>query len=284
MLLTEFVELSLNVSDVHWYEEMGYNIPRYWSKKHKKMLIKRGTKIVVKATDLTNGSHVGVDVACDYCGAVKRVGYKDYLKNHDDKLGDCCVKCRPIKYRQTMLERYGVENSSEIPDITDKIKATNREKYGYDWRMQSPEIQAKSRKTMLDKYGVEHALQVPEFSDKAMHTRCENGKNPTSKPQLALFHLLLDMYKNCELEKPCGNCSLDCVLNIDGNLIDVEYDGWFYHQDKMRDMRRDNFVKTQGYKILRVKANKRDEIPNREQIEEQVQKLLHGYEYAEIQM
>lgn len=284
MLLTECAELTINSSDIYWYEEKGYDIPRYWSQKHKKMLVRRGTKITVKTKDLTIGSHVKVDVACDYCGRVKNITYKDYLKNHDDALGDCCVKCRSVKYKETMMEKYGVSNSSQVPEMVEKIKATNRAKYGCDWQMQSKEIQAKSRETMKERYGVEHALQVDEFLVKSMKTRCINYNNPTSRPQLALSHLLLDMYGNCELERPCGRCSLDCVVIIDGILIDVEYDGKYWHQDKTRDIRRDNFVEKQGYKVLRIKGNKHDILPTIEQIDEQIQKLLQGYNYAEIQM
>ena len=283
MLLTETVEITINSSDIRWYEDKGYDIPRYWSQKHKKMLVKRGTKMIVRAIDLTMGSHVKVDVACDYCGKVKEVTYKDYLKNHSD-LGDCCVKCRTIKYKDTMMNKYGVPNSAQIPGITEKIKASNRDKYGCDWQMQSEEVKAKSRKTMKERYGVEHPLQVEEFLIKGMKTRCNNNKVPTSKPQLALSRLLFDMYGNCELEYPCGRCSLDCVVVIDGIYIDVEYDGWYYHQDKMRDIRRDNFVRKQGYKILRVKSNNDDTLLSREQIDTKIQMLLHGWNHVIIQM
>ena len=35
-----------------------------------------------------------------------------------------------------------------------KIIATNQEKYGCDWQMQSPEIMQKSYQTTLERYGV----------------------------------------------------------------------------------------------------------------------------------
>ena len=33
------------------------------------------------------------------------ITYKDYLKTHDSKLGDCCHKCEGIKYKKTMQEK-----------------------------------------------------------------------------------------------------------------------------------------------------------------------------------
>lgn len=284
MLITKVVEVALNSRNISAYESIGYEIPKYWDKKHQKMSIRRGTKIVIKTEDLSIGSHVKVDVACDYCGCIKHVSYKDYVRNHDIELGDCCVKCRPVKHRRTMLDKYGVVSSFEIPGMIDKIKSSNQEKYECDWPTQSREVQEKSRRTMIEKYGVEHALQSEEILSRAIKTRCSGNGNPTSKPQLELSHLLLDMYGNCEIEVPCGRCSLDCVVFVDGILIDVEYDGWFWHQDKNRDARRDNFVRSMGYKILRVKGNKKDLLPTQQEISEKVYMLLHGYNYVEIQM
>lgn len=284
MLLTKELEILINYKNVQWYESKGYIIPRYWSKKHKKMLIKRGTKIVVNIEDLTKGSHAKVKVSCDYCGKVKEISYKDYLKNHDKEFGDCCIKCRPIKYENTMLKKYGVKNSSFMPNTKEKIIATNRRKYGCDWQTQSPLVQEKAKKTMLEKYGCEHALQVEEFLNKCVETKSKNGTNPTSKPQKELAHILLEMYGNCELKRPCGRCSLDCVVIVNDAFIDVEYDGWYWHQDEQRDKRRDNFVRKQNYKIFRIKGNKKNTLPSKEQIEKQIQKLLHGWNYVEIQM
>lgn len=284
MLLTQFVDIIVNGRNIKYYENKGYVIPRHWNQKHKKMLYKCGTKIIVAVQDLMRGSHAKVDVKCDYCGRIKNVAYKDYLSRHDENLGDCCVKCRPVKYKETMLEKYGVENINDLPEFVEKRKETNRQKYGCDYGLQSPIVQAKSRKTMLERYGVERPLQVKEFSDKAMQTRCKNFTNPTSKPQLKLSYLLLELYGNCQLEKPCGRYSLDCVVNINNILIDIEYDGAFWHQDEEKDKRRDIFVKKQGYKVLRVKGVKKDPLPSKEQIDEKIQELLLDSDYAEIQM
>lgn len=284
MLLTKQVQVVIASSNKKMYEEKGYKLPLVWDNKHKRMVVPRGTKIVVNIEDLATGSHEKVDVKCDYCDAVKRVSYKDYINNHDAVLGDCCVKCRPLKYKDTMLKRYGVENSFQSEELVERARQTNREKYGYDWHMQRPEYQERYKNIMIDRYGAEHALQVPEFLDNMIATRCSHNGNPTSKPQLALGGLLLEMYGNCELEVSCSRYSLDCLVEIGGTCVDVEYDGWFWHRDKERDNRRDAFVQNRGYKILRVKANKRDDIPTKEQIDEKMQLLLRGWHYAEIQM
>ena len=92
------------------------------------------------------------------------------------------------------------------------------------------------------------------------------------------------MYGNCKLEEPCGRYSIDCFVEIDGYRIDVEYDGWFHHQNKERDNRRDEYMIEHGYKALRVLGNKRDDIPTAEQIDEAMQQLLCGRQRIAIQM
>lgn len=284
MLITQEVELKLGAKNIQWYKDKGYNIPYYWDKKHNKMSIKRGTAIFVKVKDLTKGSHARVEYECDYCGARILITYKDYLKTHDSKLGDCCHKCEGIKYKKTMQEKYGVDNSSQMEGIVEKIIATNQEKYGCDWQMQSPEIMQKSYQTTLERYGAERPLQHHTFLAKAMSTKCKNGTNPTSKPQKELGKILKNIYGNCDLEVPCDKCSLDCVVCVEGFYIDVEYDGAYWHQDKQKDRRRDNFVKTQGYKIFRIRGDKKDNLPSEEQIKEKISQLLIGYNFVEIIM
>lgn len=284
MLLTKEVEIAVNSSDIGWYESKGYKIPRYWSKKHKSFLMKRGTKILVKTEDLTNGSHALVQVRCDSCGKILSRPYKEYIRCHDNELGDCCHSCEGVKFKRTIQEKYGVSRVFDLPEVQQKIKTANNLKYGRDWGLQSLEVREKIEKTMMDKYGVVHPLQKEEFLNKAMSTRCENMTNPTSKPQLKLSCILLQMYGNCEIEVPCDKCSLDCVILIDNQKIDVEYDGWYWHQDTNRDRRRDNFVKSKGYKILRVKGNRQDLMPTKEQIDIAISQLLNGKNYTEIIM
>ena len=58
------------------------------------------------------------------------------------------------------------------------------------------------------------------------------------------------------LNLPCGTCALDVVVKFEHICINIEYDGSFWHQDQQKDRHRDEFVKTQGYKVLRIKSGK----------------------------
>ncbi len=91
MLLTKEVEITLHNTKIKHYEDKGYYIPRYRNKDGK-FQVKRGTTIVVKIDDLTDGSNVDVDCLCDGCGKTYKIPYEKYInKNHDGKT--YCKEC-----------------------------------------------------------------------------------------------------------------------------------------------------------------------------------------------
>ena len=51
-----------------------------------------------------------------------------------------------------------------------------------------------------------------------------------------------------------------------GIKVDIEYDGFHWHQDAEKDRRRDEVVKNNGYKVLRIKSGHK--IPTIEQLQE----------------
>lgn len=285
MLLTKTIDIKLNGKNVNRLKELGYDIPQHWNEHHKQYSANLGELIKININDLSVGSHAKVEVCCDYCGKVIIKSYRDYLKNHDNDLGDCCKQCEYVKCQKTIKEKYGVEKVVDIPNYFEKIKDNNKKKYGVEWAAKLPETTEKRKRTNLQKYGVEHVLQNPDICAKVSETKCKNLTNPTSKPQRKLAKLLEELYGSCDLEVPCGKCSLDCVVNVNSISLDVEYDGWFYHQDAQRDRRRDCFVRCQGYKILRVKGNKKDILPSIDVVKEHIHKLVtSNIQYTEIVM
>ena len=52
-LLSTEVEVRLTGSNIKYYEDLGYEIPRYFNKNNNKYMVKRGTTILVKIKDLS---------------------------------------------------------------------------------------------------------------------------------------------------------------------------------------------------------------------------------------
>ena len=72
--------------------------------------------------------------------------------------------------RQTVINRYGVENVSKSSVVKDRICNTFKEKYGVEWVGQSKEVQAKQKATCIEKYGVPTPFQMDDFQEKSIQT------------------------------------------------------------------------------------------------------------------
>lgn len=202
--------------------------------------------------------------------------YKDKVKATNlERYGDEC-SCRneevKNKLKKTNVKRYGYEYTLQNEEIRNKGKQTSLERYGKESYTQTQEYNEKVKIISLEKYGVEHFLQNSEVIEKRMQTLYNNGTCPTSSQQIEIYNQLLNLKYNIELNYPVSRCNLDIALFVDNIKIDIEYDGWYWH-DSQKDRKRDEFLKSQGWKILRIKsANK---IPSLEQIQEGIFKLVN---------
>ena len=93
-LLSTEVEVRLGSTNIGYYENLGYKIPRYFNKANNREMVKRGTKIKIKVKDLMPQSMVKVDVDCDCCKKKYTMPYMNYYnQNHDGKI--YCNHCAP---------------------------------------------------------------------------------------------------------------------------------------------------------------------------------------------
>ena len=91
----------------------------------------------------------------------------------------CCKKCSNVsctrlnKIKNTIKERYGVENASQSEIIKQKKKETVTKNYGgFGWS--SKEISNKSKQTIKERYGVENASQSDIIKQKKKETATKN--------------------------------------------------------------------------------------------------------------
>ena len=188
------------------------------------------------------------------------------------------------KFKNTCLEKYGVENPTLNPEIRAKQIEVCVEKYGAISSLGNAEIREKGKKTMLELYGYESAGSCPELMAKAAETRKKNGNGvTTSSQQIKVKDMIEEMYPECylELNYVLSSLFLDlCLFIDDGIKIDIEYDGSYWHKDSQKDRRRDEFVKSQGFKILRIRSGHL--LPSKEQLQEAIEKLVGGYNFTTI--
>lgn len=80
----------------------------------------------------------------------------------------------------------GKDNPFAWPEVKEKIRQTNLERYGAVNPQQSPEVRAKTQATNLEKYGVEETLAAPEVREKIAATNEERygGPTPAHSPEV----------------------------------------------------------------------------------------------------
>lgn len=129
----------------------------------------------------------------------------------------------------------------------------------------------------------EHLTKGSQLRSKIFETMYKNGTVPTSTQQTDVYNIIKKRYSNVELNYPFNKFSLDIFLLYNNIKIDIEYDGWYWHQDSQRDRRRDEYLKSQGFKIFRIRSGKK--LPTEEQLFETIDKLINtDRKYTEIKL
>ncbi len=107
--------------------------------------------------------HIPLRYRCS-CGNISKIRYADFVREKR------CIKCKPIKYKETCQEKYGVDNIFQLESIKEKSRATCKEKYGFEHCMQNKEIKKRSEDTCMKKYGVKWTFTLPEVYERIRAT------------------------------------------------------------------------------------------------------------------
>lgn len=202
-LISKEAEIVLNPENIKRLELLGYEIPRYFNQDKKKMIYKRGTKIIIKVEDLLPTSPSLVKIECDYCGKSKEVKYKDYysgLNSNSIIQKYCCIDCNYLKRR-------------EIIEYKQKNQLLRKGEKGY-WTFH--ENRLNELKLYIEKYKTLHGIQTnkeganlysifTEYRDNIENSCIELGYNYTDLLRFQREESYYDIYDNLknDIEKLC---------------------------------------------------------------------------------
>ena len=159
MIITKKVKISISNKNILRFREFGY------------LDIKIGDKIDVNVNELYPMSDVKIDVKCDICNKEKNIAYNGYTRGIKNcGFYACSKKCSIEKIKNTNREKYGVDFYSQTYDYIGKIKQTCNEKYGVDFYTQTDSYKEKSKNTCLKKYGTESYTKTNEYKEKVKNT------------------------------------------------------------------------------------------------------------------
>jgi len=113
-LISKEVEIVLGGRNIKWFEDFGYEIPRYKNNKGD-LVIKQGTKITVKTENLPKNSSVKVDVQCDGCGEIlKDIVWGSYNNYKHDEGKYYCRKCAAKLFASKNQRKSKLQNSKSF--------------------------------------------------------------------------------------------------------------------------------------------------------------------------
>lgn len=119
--------------------------------------------------------------------------------------------CPSCKRKQTNLERYGVENISQLKEVKEKIKKSNITKYGFESHNSSDKVKDKKRKKFLEKYGEENPWSFGKQKYKQALLNKYGVDNPLKDAQIKerVENTNLDKYGVKSLLKKSGEYMLE---------------------------------------------------------------------------
>lgn len=247
---------------------------------------KIGDIIKVHAFELKTNSTAIVECVCEYCGNSYKTEYAKYTKSASrGKI--CCYNCKKLKVKDAFINKYGSTSVGGSKECREKAKAVMIDKYGCEYAMQSIQGQKHFKETMVERYGYDNPVKCPELQAKAKDSMYNNGTFPTSEPERKMVEMLKKLYgeENCMAGYPIDRVNLDCLLVLNNNRIDCEYDGKYWHDDMEEyDRKRNHWLISKGYKVLRIKGNIYDELPTIERLKEEIDYLIDGHSLGYIDM
>jgi hypothetical protein len=146
------------------------------------------------------------------------------------------------------------------------------ERYGVLHPLCCEKFKKKSANTCFKHYGVNSPLKSKEIRNKIANTYYLSGNVHTSSQQLSVFNMIKDLGYNAVLNYPELSFNLDIAVFIDNYKIDIEYDGWYWHQNISKDIARNHVLFKYGWNIIRILSNRL--LPEKEQIQEAINNVL----------
>ena len=170
---------------------------------------------------------------CKVCGRPTK--FRNFKSGYPIYCSSKCSNSDPDKKetcRQTVINRYGVENVSKSSVVKDRICNTFKEKYGVEWVGQSKEVQAKQKATCIEKYGVPTPFQMDDFQEKSIQTcRKKYGTDYATQSQEVKSKITASYIDKTGFTNPLYNPD---VIDKRRETNFKNFDGkWFTQTDEM---------------------------------------------------
>jgi hypothetical protein len=153
--------------------------------------------------------------------------------------------CKYNKAKQTVINKYGVDNISKSPEVQKKKETTCIEHYGVNNPYKSKEVQEKIKDTMMEKYGVKHNIFMRKqvFNTSKIERDIQN-----------YVESLIPIERNKRIFNN-GMCK-EIDIYIPSKKIALELNGLYWHsessgeKDRRYHIEKLNFINNEGIKLF----------------------------------
>ena len=182
----------------------------------------------IKQTIIEN--HGGVETASSEIA-------KKIAATKEKRYGDSTFTNRE-KCKQTVQERYGVDNVYASSEVLEKKKQSYIEHYGVDNPMKSKEVREKGKSTMLSRYGYDNYgksnksrqyLGSEEFKAKRRRTLHEHGTYGKSQSEDRCYDLLQSIFPNAVHHYTSNVYPFECDMYVSELDLYVECNFFWTH-------------------------------------------------------
>ena len=160
-------------------------------------------------------------------------------------------------YKQKILEKYGVEYVSQIPEAIEKRKHTLLEKYGTTNIYNIDNVVDKIKKTNNERYGVDWVFQREDIRNKIYESIKYNSG--TSKREDIVYNMLVELGYNVERWKKINGTDWAIDFYLPDYDLYIEYQGSQYHNGKAYLGTKEDLYEIE---ILKYKDEERKKITN----------------------
>lgn len=185
---------------------------------------------------------------------LERTGYSHVLQNPKSK----------TLFKETCLNRFGVENPNQCREVRSKIEQTNLQKRGYKQVFQDPAVKEKIKETLLEKYGVENAYTISfqKGTHKSSIGVVYEGISFDSKAEVVFYMDCIE--KGRDVKRQTEKIPYEFNNKIHYYFPDFEVDGELYEIKGLQFLREDgtwknpygeDFGKTEAKHQCAIKNN-----------------------------
>lgn len=160
---------------------------------------------------------------------------------------------------RTNISRYGSKSPMSNKIVQEKVWNTNTEKYGVQNMCQTESFQKKSRESLIKKYGSTSPFVDENVRKKRFDTLMSHDNTvKTSNQQQKIYENLKNIYGDefVFLNYPQYPLSIDIAIIKNNKKIAIEYDGWYWHRDQQRDIKKAYKLTSLDWNFIRIQSGK----------------------------